>query len=165
MPATGRGRVAASGFGSGSGFSVPSGAGSGQVSEPKAAPEVTSVATAGSAFARDGERGSATVEAAIAVCAVVVVLAMALAGAGAVFAQLRCTDAAREAARLVARGDQARAEEVARRLAPSGATVSIQVRDDEVTVMVTAEPIGGLDLVSIRAEAMAVLEPGVVGDG
>ncbi len=114
---------------------------------------------------RCGERGSATVEAAIAVCAVVVVLAMALAGAGAVLAQLRCTDAAREAARLVARGEHGRAEDAARQVAPNGATVEIQVRGDEVTVVVTAEPIGGLDRLSIRAEAMAVLEPGVAGDG
>lgn len=104
-------------------------------------------------------------EAAIAVCAVVVVLGMALAGAGAVLAQLRCTDAAREAARLVARGEQDRAVEVAGRAAPGGATIDIQVRGDEVVVVVSAEPVGGLDLLSVRAEAMAVLEPGVAGGG
>jgi len=112
-----------------------------------------------------GERGSATVEAALAVCAVVVVLAMALAGSAAVFAQLRYTDAAREAARLVARGEQDRADEAARRVAPSGADIAIRVRGDEVLVEVNAEPAGVLPGLVVRAEAMAVLEPGVAGAG
>lgn len=107
-----------------------------------------------------GERGSATVEAAIAVCAVVAALALALAGTGAVMAQLRCTDAAREAARLVARGEKERATEVAGRVAPSGAAVEISVQGDEVVVVVSTEPVGGLEALSIRAEAVAVLEPG-----
>jgi Flp pilus assembly protein TadG len=119
---------------------------------PRAAPAV------------DGERGSATVEAALAVCAVVVVLAMALAGAAAVLGQLRCTDAAREAARLVARGEHGQAEDAARTVAPAGATVIIRVDGDEVIVEVSARPAGGvLPGLSIRAEAMAVLEPGVAG--
>jgi hypothetical protein len=111
-----------------------------------------------------GESGSATVEAALAVCAVVAVLAMALGGAAAVFAQLRCTDAAREAARLVARGEPERAEQAARRLAPSGAGISVLVHGDEVVVRVSARPAGGvLPGVSVHAEAVAVLEPGVAG--
>jgi Flp pilus assembly protein TadG len=110
-----------------------------------------------------GERGSATVEAALAVCAVVVVLALALSGATAVLAQIRCTDAAREAARLVARGERDRADEAARRIAPSGATVMIDVRGDEVAVHVTARPTGLLPGVSVAADAMTVLEPGVEG--
>ena len=115
---------------------------------------------------RDGERGSATVEAAIAVCAVVVVLAIALAGSAAVLAQVRCTDAAREAARLVARGEPERAERAARRVAPAGASVVIRVQGDEVVVEVAAEPGRGiLPGLSVRAEAMAVLEPGVAGAG
>ncbi|HEY3262229.1 MAG TPA: TadE family type IV pilus minor pilin [Pseudonocardiaceae bacterium] len=115
---------------------------------------------------RDGERGSTTVEAALAVCAVIVVLAMALAGSAAVLAQLRCTDAAREAARLVARGEPDRAEEAARRIAPVGARIEVSVHGDEVTVDVGAEPGGGiLPGLSVRAQAMAVLEPGVAGVG
>ncbi len=114
----------------------------------------------------DGERGSATVEAAIAVCAVVVVLGMSLAGSAAVLAQLRCTDAAREAARLVARGEPEHAEQAARAMAPSGARIAIQVHADEVVVEVSAEPTGGvLPGVAVRAEALAVLEPGVAGAG
>jgi len=114
--------------------------------------------------AQSGEGGFATVEAALAVCAVVVVLAVALAGFGAVVAQLHCTDAAREAARLVARGEAERAEEVARQVAPSGANVDVRVQGDEVVVVVSVEPIGGvLPGLTVRAEAMAVLEPGVAG--
>lgn len=114
-----------------------------------------------------GERGSATVEAALAVCALVVVLAMALAGVAAVLAQVRCTDAAREAARLVARGEPGgRAEQAASRVAPAGARIAVSVRGDEVVVEVSAEPGGGvLPGLSVRAEAIAVLEPGVVGTG
>lgn len=112
----------------------------------------------------DAERGSATVEAALAVCAVVAVLAMALAGAATVLAQIRCTDAAREAARLVARGDQGAAEQAARRIAPSGADVVISVQGDEVVVQVSARPGDGLlPGLAARAEAVAVLEPGVIG--
>jgi Flp pilus assembly protein TadG len=99
------------------------------------------------------------------VCAVVAVLVMALGGAATVLAQLRCTDAAREAARLVARGEQDRAAEVAGRIAPGGASVDIQVGDGDVVVVVTAAPVGGLGLLSVRAEAVAVLEPGVAGAG
>jgi Flp pilus assembly protein TadG len=110
------------------------------------------------------ERGAATVEAAIAICAVVVVLAMALAGSAAVLDQLRCTDAAREAARLVARGEAVRAEQAARQVGPGGASVAVRVQGDEVIVEVSAPAGGGLlPGLSVRAEAMAVLEPGVVG--
>lgn len=108
-----------------------------------------------------GERGSATVEAALAVCTVVVFLAIALAGVVAVLAQLRCTDAAREAARLVARGEHGQAVQVAGVIAPRGAAVTIQVRDDEIRVEVRARPAGWLPGLSVRAEAVAVLEPGV----
>jgi Flp pilus assembly protein TadG len=49
--------------------------------------------------------GASTVEAAIAIAALVVVLVLCLAGVSAVLMQVRCVDAAREAARLAARGD------------------------------------------------------------
>lgn len=117
---------------------------------------------AGRAYA--GERGSATVEAAIAVCAVVAVVAVAFAGTGAVMAQLRCTDAAREVARLVARGEADRADAVAGRIAPAGATVGVRIAGDEVVVQVSVDPAGGIvPGLTVRAEAMAVLEPGVAG--
>jgi Flp pilus assembly protein TadG len=111
-----------------------------------------------------GERGSVSVEAAFAICALVAVLAMAVGGISMVVAQVRCIDAAREAARLVARGEQVRAAEVVRQVAPSDARVSIQIAGDEVTVEVSTEPVGGLlPALTVRAEALAILEPGVGG--
>jgi hypothetical protein len=109
------------------------------------------------------DRGAVTVEAALALCSLVVVLALSLGAVAAVTAQLRCIDAAREAARLTARGERERAEQVALRLAPSGAGVRIELRGDEVTVRVVADPVGGLlPGVDVRAEAFALLEPGVL---
>jgi hypothetical protein len=111
-----------------------------------------------------GERGSVSVEAAFAVCALVAVLAMALGGISMVVAQVRCIDAAREAARLVARGEHGRAAEAAREIAPGDAQVAVQVTGDEVTVEVSSEPVGGLlPALTVRAAALAILEPGVGG--
>ena len=59
-----------------------------------------------------------TVEAAIAVCALLVVMGLAANGMTAVIEQLRCTDAAREAARLTARGERQRGEEAAGQIVP-----------------------------------------------
>ena len=115
-----------------------------------------------SAVGRAGDRGTVTVEAALALCSLVLVLAMMLAGVAAVAAKLRCVDAAREAARLTARGEQDRGEELARRLGPPGAVVQVSVRGDEVTARVSADPVGGLlPGVEISAESAAVLEPGL----
>ena len=108
-----------------------------------------------------GDRGSVTVEAALALCSLVAVLALILAAVSAVAAQLRCIDAAREAARLTARGEPARAEDIARRIAPRGAVVAVTVRGDEVTARISANPAAGLlPGVDVGAEAAAVLEPG-----
>ena len=108
-----------------------------------------------------GDRGSVTVEAALALCSLVVVLVLVLAAVSAVAAQLRCIDAAREAARLTARGEPGRAEEIAHRIAPRGAVVAVTVRGDEVTARVSANPAAGLlPGVDVGAEAAAVLEPG-----
>ena len=108
-----------------------------------------------------GDRGSVTVEAALALCSLVAVLALVLAAVSAVAAQLRCIDAAREAARLTARGEPARAEDIARRIAPRGAVVAVTVRGDEVTARVSANPAAGLlPGVNVGAAAAAVLEPG-----
>ncbi|MGH3623330.1 MAG: TadE family type IV pilus minor pilin [Sciscionella sp.] len=103
-----------------------------------------------------------TVEAAVALSAFVAVLAMVLSGVSAVLDQIRCTDAAREAARLVARGDSARATDAVHRIAPTRATLSVQVNGDEVTVTVAVDDVTdllpGLD---VGARAYAVAEPAV----
>jgi hypothetical protein len=55
------------------------------------------------------------------------------------FTQVQLVDSAREAARLVARGESAAAASgVARRHAPPGATVQVSERDGLVTVRVSA---------------------------
>jgi Flp pilus assembly protein TadG len=106
------------------------------------------------------DHGTVTVEAALALCSLVVVLALVLGAVSAVAAQLHCVDAAREAARLTARGERDRAEELARRIAPRGAVVTVAIRGDEVTAQVSANPAAGLlPGLEVRAEAAAVMEP------
>ena len=111
-----------------------------------------------------GDAGAVTVEAAIALASITVVLVLALAGVLAVGAQVRCVDAAREAARLTARGEGERALVVAGQVAPAGAQVSVQAGPDLITVRVTAQStlLPGLDL---TGEAVAVPEPAVDGGG
>jgi hypothetical protein len=75
---------------------------------------------------------------------------------------LRCTDAAVEAARLVARGDRQRAVEVVSRVAPGGATLAVTVHGDEITTEVRAPPFGNtLPGLVMSSHAFAVMEPGV----
>lgn len=110
------------------------------------------------------DSGSVTVEAALGICSIVTAFVLALAGLSVVIGQLRCTDAAIEAARLVARGDRDRAAEAVRRIAPDGADLTVTVRADEITAKVTAAPIGGLlpgDW--LNSTAFAVVEPGFSG--
>jgi hypothetical protein len=82
-------------------------------------------------------------------------------------AQVRCLDAAREAARLVARGDGAGAAvDVATKVAPTGARVSFDEAGAAVTVQVTVRltppiPVLGPALtVPVSADATAALEHG-----
>ncbi len=80
-----------------------------------------------------------TAELAVALPAVVVVLVLALGGLAAGIDQVRCVDAARLAARSLARGDppqQARA--LAAGAAPSGAGIALAAAADQVTVTVTS---------------------------
>lgn len=83
---------------------------------------------------------------------------LCLAGLTAVSMQVRCVDAAREAARLAARGDQRNAVEAARRIAPPGAQV--QLRDDGgylvATVVARSKLLPNLD---IAASAVSAAEP------
>lgn len=96
-----------------------------------------------------------TVEAAIAVCALLVVMSLIAAGLTALVEQLRCVDAAREAARLTARGERQRGEQAAYEIAP-GATVQFQAEGDAIRVVVRQQGPWGL---SLRGEAFAVEEP------
>ncbi|WP_233160417.1 TadE family type IV pilus minor pilin [Actinophytocola xanthii] len=101
-----------------------------------------------------------TVETAVALAGFVTVLALALGAISAAVDQLRCTDAAREAARLTARGDSDGAAAAARRIAPRGATVDISTEGEEIHVIVHAAPVAGLvPGLRVRAEAFAIGEP------
>ncbi|WP_167109153.1 TadE family type IV pilus minor pilin [Amycolatopsis granulosa] len=107
------------------------------------------------------DRGAVTVEAAIALCALTVVVGMVLAGMTAVSGQLRCTDAAREAARLVARGEPQLAAQAVTQIAPAGAQLSVRTEGDGITVEVRASAAGSLlPGLHLTATAFAVLEPG-----
>lgn len=96
-------------------------------------------------------------EAAFAIAALASVLVVCLAGLNAVVLQIRCVDAAREAARLAARGDDGTV--AARRAGPDGAVVSIR-RDGETLVarVSTRSPL--LPGITITAEAVSAVEPG-----
>ncbi len=105
------------------------------------------------------DSGGVTVEAAIALASLALVLVLCLAGLGCVLAALRVTDAAREAARLAARGDVGAAHIAVGRLAPAGSVLSLS-EGDLVTATVSAPPLWGLlPGVRIGAAAVAAREP------
>ncbi|ASR38384.1 hypothetical protein BAY61_29075 [Prauserella marina] len=113
-----------------------------------------------------GERGSVTVEGAIALCALVAVFGVVVAGIGIAADVLRCTDAAGQAARLVAKGQSVLAEEAVRRTGPDGVEVDIEQEGRLVVVTVSADAVGGLIPVGgVSARAYAELEPGVATTG
>jgi hypothetical protein len=98
------------------------------------------------------------VEAAIGVVTLVSVLVLCLAGVTAVSMQIRCIDAAREAARLAARGDERSAVSTARRIAPSGAVVQLRGDGDFVVATVTARS-ALLPALDITATGVSAAEP------
>lgn len=93
----------------------------------------------------------------------VLLLTVAVGAVAAVTAQLRCVDAAREAARAVARGETTQsAVELASLAAPAGARISVGGDAERIVVTVTAEiSIGGglLPAVTVSGEAVALPEP------
>ncbi|GAY09300.1 Rv3654c family TadE-like protein [Pseudonocardia sp. N23] len=99
-----------------------------------------------------------TVEAAIALGVLVVVALAAMGAILAVVAAVRCTDAAREAARLAARGEPDRGRAVASQLAPPGAVVEIASQGDDVVASVTAPAVRPFPL-RVSARAVAATEP------
>jgi uncharacterized membrane protein YjjB (DUF3815 family) len=89
----------------------------------------------------------------------VVVLILCAAGLTAVSMQVRCVDAAREAARLAARGDEGSASGAAKGIAPEGAAMRLRRDGQFVIATVTAiSPL--LPGITIAAEAIAAAEPG-----
>lgn len=83
-------------------------------------------------------------------------LVLCLAGITAVSMQVRCVDAAREAARLAARGDE-RAVDAARRIAPGGAQVRLR-RDGEFVVATVTVRSRLLPTLTIAADGISAAE-------
>jgi hypothetical protein len=107
-----------------------------------------------------GDRGSVTIEAAIGLATLVVVMALCVAVLAAMVAQVRTTDAAGEAARLAARGDEAGARAVVERLAPGGSELQLS-GSGMVTARVVAPAGALLPGIRLGATAVAVREPDV----
>lgn len=97
-----------------------------------------------------------TVEAALAISSIIAVLVMCVGALMTVTAHIRCIDAAREGARLSAVADP-QATDLARRVAPPGASVSTTSGDGIVTVRVEAP--SALPGLRVSATAIASLEP------
>lgn len=115
--------------------------------------------------ARRGDTGMVTAEIAAALPALALVLAAAVWVVALAATQLRCADAAREAARAAARGENLNVvRQVAEEVAPGNVDVEIERSGSAVTVEVTATvplpgPIGGsLPMPAVRGSAVAMLE-------
>ena len=102
--------------------------------------------------------GFSTLEAALGIATLVVVLVLCAAGVAAVALQVRCIDAAREVARLAARGEVG-ATGWAAGLAPPGASVDVRRDGGFVVARVVGRSalLPGLD---IGGRAVAAVEPG-----
>jgi hypothetical protein len=112
------------------------------------------------------ERGSATVEIAVALPALVLVVAIALWGVSVAAARVACVDAARAGARAAARGEPLPAVRAAvLQGAPSGAWVATRRDGDltevEVSVVLRAPVLSGLPAIVVRERVVAATEPGV----
>ncbi|WP_280497944.1 TadE family type IV pilus minor pilin [Nocardia asiatica] len=102
-----------------------------------------------------------TVEAALALTAVLAAVVLCLGALLAASTQVRCVDAAREAARLAARGDRENALVAAQRIAPPSADIAVRTEGTRAIAVVSARtPL--LPLLTLRAEAIATLEPGIL---
>lgn len=109
-----------------------------------------------------GSAGTVTAEMAVALPSLVIVLFMALTGVAAATAQLRCVDAAREGARMAARGDPAgQVRDASLQVAPAGSTVVVSAAGGRVTVTVRgrARPLGSwLPGLPVSGRAVAGVE-------
>ena len=114
---------------------------------------------------RDG--GMATAELAVVLPTLVLIIAAGLAMVSVVLAQVRCVDAAREAARAAARGEPPEVvRSVAVRAAPAGARVDVGSAGAEVEITVSAPTVragGLLPAFQVSASAVALREPESTG--
>lgn len=110
---------------------------------------------------RHKDEGSVTVEAALGLAGLTVVTVLLVAGLTVLTSQLRCTDAAREAARLLARGQPQEAAAAVHKIGPPGADLAFERTGDTITAKVSADPAAGLlPAIHLGATAYAVAEPG-----
>ncbi|CRK61079.1 hypothetical protein [Alloactinosynnema sp. L-07] len=106
------------------------------------------------------DRGAVTVETALVMPLLATVLVFSTGVVAGAADYIRCVDAAREAARLTARGEQDRARAVASEIAPRGADIRIALEGDAISVEVHADPVAGLvPGLHVSAAAFAVAEP------
>jgi len=116
-------------------------------------------------YAKNRSQGSVTAEFAVVLPALTVLLALLLLGAGVGIVQLRLEDAARSAARALARGDSA-AQAVETAGAHAGSAVDISVSFDGGFATVTARgrmagPLAGIVPWTQSATATAKVETGL----
>jgi hypothetical protein len=105
------------------------------------------------------DRGTVTAELAVALPSMTLLLALVLAVGSSVVGQVRCLDAARAGARAAARGEAAgEVSAVALRVAPEGATVTMNRSGDEVVVDVVASLDTVLPGVRFTARSRATAE-------
>lgn len=110
-----------------------------------------------------GDGGMVTAELAACLPVLVLLLAVAVSAVTAANARVRVQDAAREAARAAARGDQAAARSLAAQAAP-GVSVQITVAGDEVVAVASLRMdllASWLPAVTVTERAVAALEPQV----
>lgn len=103
------------------------------------------------------DAGMVSVEAAYAMAAIAAFLLIGVGAVAGVSAQIRCTDAAREVARLTAAGDES-ARRVGATVAPGGAEIAVRGDGDEVVVEVSAG-VPLLPMLTVSARAVAAREP------
>lgn len=112
---------------------------------------------------RARDTGMVTAEIAVAMPVLMVLLAVGLTAVTVIAAQMRCVDAAREAARALARGDSiSAARSLASAAGPRGAALTTSTAGDrvETTVRARVATVGGLfPAFSVHAEAVALREP------
>lgn len=110
---------------------------------------------------RRSDAGTVTAELAACLPVLVLVLGVALSAVGAAGTRVRLQDAAREAARLAARGDDETARQVSARIAP-GSQLQLRSTDGEVvaTVHATVHPLTDLlPGLGLTETAVAAIEP------
>jgi Flp pilus assembly protein TadG len=107
------------------------------------------------------DAGTVTAELAAVLPVLVLVLAVALSAVAVAASRVRLQDAAREAARLAARGDPAAARRLAEQTTP-GARIELTATDGEIVAVVraTVHPLTGLlPGFELAERAVAAVEP------